>query len=491
MTDDYDSAFEEILSRAYLESVRDTSVEEHANILAGIKNLDENTTIIEDAKKALLKEDAKKLYLECLKDIVSQMGSASQAEKFRWAYTINSLGLQGLGIKLDYLNISSPDINNITLSSPDWNKIENHINDVVLGETFLKKMSVPQDDDIWGTEFPLRISACDASQHRGKLKIPIATDFSSPFVVNNAAGIVKVKSDDKASWENIIVPKNTQDFENWVIVGYKDYTELTEQDFEWATKSAMDVGEFYVEENRIFQGRGVKNKPDIHFRDGRVFPQDHAMNCTIPNRHGELTREAILRMTSTLKKAKELGITFCGVAKRPTLKLYSTIIDWYITKKMGIQNWNLTKHTLSDTELMRRFLYNSDFNAQDYKDIYVTVPIIRSFYTTSNLNRRTDRQVQNDLNRLKGVSHSRGITAYDIVSEALNYNVVLFFAGHMRTNEIYVPRYEFVYYKENKEDIYQRIIKLLSGIRLSTLDVDSDHLWGLEEGIYKLYLLQL
>lgn len=487
MPDDpsYEVTFEEVLSRAQLECTRDPSIIEHANVLISASYFDAERNVVDEAKKKLLTENAKKLYLECLKDLISRMNSASKSEKFIWASSINDLALQGLGIKIDDLAIKSNDIQEITLSSPNWNNIERHINRVVLGNTFISELSVGTDADLWGNETPLRISACDASQHRDKLKIPLNPTFSSPFVVNNAAGIIKTNSEngEKPKWENVFVPKNTHDFENWVIVGFKDYTELTDNDYEWATKSAMDVGQFYVEETRIFQGRGTKNKPDIHIRDGRIFPQDHAMNCAYTNRHGDLTREAILRMTNTLKRARELNITFCGASKQTTLKVYSTVIDWYITTKMGEEKWNKTRHILSDTEVMRRFLYNPNFNAKTFSSIYVTTPILRPFYTTSNLNRRTDQQVQNDLNRLKKVTHGRGITAADIVNEAMNYSVAMFFAGHVKTSELYFPRYEFVYYEDNKEDIYKQVTKILSGLRLASFDVDADHLWGLEEPV--------
>ncbi len=320
---------------------------------------------------------------------------------------------------------------------PDWDKIKMHINENVLGDFFIEKISVPPDIDLWGEEFPLRISACDASQHRFKLRTPFNINFSSPVVVNNSAGILKERGTEKPKWKHIAVPKDTKDFEDWVIVGFKDYTELNENDYEWATKSAMDVGQFYVEETYIFPYGGMKLKPDIHFRDGRVFPQDHAMNCGLQNRHGELTREAIYRMTTTLRKARELGIIFCGVAKQVNLKLYSTIVDWYIKRKMGEENWNITGHILSDSEAMRRMLCSEVFEASTFKEIYITCPIVRSFYTTSNLNRRTDKQVINDLNSLGNIYHSRNLTAKNIAEEAMKYKIAMFFVGHSMTPEVY------------------------------------------------------
>lgn len=474
--------FEEILSRAQAEQKLEPSIRSAAEVLVSASYFEERRDIVLEAKEKLMKEDPRKLYFECIKDIVKLIQEEGKQRKYIWASQLNDLALQGLGIKIDDLAFKGVNAKDMFSGEPDWEKIKTHINEIVLGDYFIEKISVPSDIELWGEEFPLRMSACDASQHRFKLRTPFNINFSSPVVVNNSAGILKERGLEKPKWKHVAVPKNTQDFEDWVIVGFKDYTELNENDYEWATKSAMDVGQFYVEETFVFPFGGMKLQPDIHFRDGRIFPQDHAMNCGLQNRHGELTREAIYRMTTTLKKAKELGITFCGVAKQVQLKLYSTIVDWYIKRKMGETNWNITGHILSDSEAMRRMLYCEEFDASTFKDINITCPIIRSFYTTSNLNRRTNKQVINDLNSLQNIYHGRNLTARNIVEEALKFKVAMFFAGHSITSEVYCPRYEFVYY-ENNVEIKNDIKKVLSALRLASFDVDEDHLWGLEEPI--------
>jgi hypothetical protein len=157
--------------------------------------------------------------------------------------------------------------------------------------------------------------------------------------------------------------------------------------------------------------------------------------------------------------------------------VYSTIIDWYIREKMGEANWNITRHVLGDSEVMRRILYNENFDAT-FGEIFVTCPILRSYFTASNLNRRSNKQVGNDLASLENVYHSRDLTARKIVDEALKYSVVMFFAGHSKTPEVYFPRYEFAY---TGSDIKMEMMKILSALRLASFDVDEDHLWGREE----------
>jgi hypothetical protein len=183
-------------------------------------------------------------------------------------------------------------------------------------------------------------------------------------------------------------------------------------------------------------------------------------------------------MTTALTKAKELQIAYCGVAKYTNLRVYSTIIDWYIREKLNEKNWNITRHILSDSEVMRRILYDENFNGSTFDEVFVTCPIIRSYFTTSNLNRRSNKQVENDLSSLENIYHSRDLTARKIVDEALKHSIVMFFAGHSKTPEVYFPRYEFVYYGNNVRDT---IVRILSALRLASFDVDEDHLWGREE----------
>lgn len=45
----------------------------------------------------------------------------------------------------------------------------------------------------------------------------------------------------------------------------------------------------------------------------------------------------------------------------------------------------------------------------------------------------------------------------------------MFFTGHSRTSEFYIPRYEFVYKNETVQ-------KVLSGLSLATFDIDEEHL---------------
>ncbi|MCL0039056.1 hypothetical protein M1O57_04380 [Dehalococcoidia bacterium] len=478
--------FEETLSRLEAERRIDPTVIRTADYLVTASLLDEEKDVLQDAKAQLMRENPRELYLAYLRDIIKGAKEADRVNQYKFAKQISDVAIMGLGIWQEDLGLSAAGREAIKITGePNWTQVKEWIDQSVFGEYFIEEYSVPFDEELWGNEFPLRISACDASQHRFKLRVPFNKTWATPVIVNNSAGTVK--QDVEPKWKHIAVPKDTREYEGWVILGPDDYTSMDEGHYEWAAKSSMDVGQLFVEETFIFKHGGIALKPDVHFRDGRIFPQDHLMNCKIENRHGQLTREAVFRMNTAFRTAKELKILYCGIAKQVQLRVYSYLIDWYIKKIMGKANWNPTGQMLSDTELLRNLLYRADFSGKSFRVIYVTCSILRRFETASNLNRRTRKQVRNDLESLSGVYHSRDITAKDIADEALKIGVVMFFAGHARTDELYIPRYEFaVSLIEPLGNVKTLILRILSALRLAAFDVDEDHLWGLEEPILTL-----
>lgn len=482
-------SLEETLSRLEAERRVDPAVIRTADYLVTASFLNEEKNILLEARAKLMKENPRELYLAYLKDIINGLKGADKVNQYKFARQINDVAIMGLGIWQEDLGLSAAGKEAIKISGePNWTLIKEWIDKTIFGDYFIEEYSVPSDETLWGNKFPLRMSACDASQHRFKLRVPFNKTWATPVIVNNSAGTIKEQQGADPKWKHVAVPKDTREYEDWVILGPDDYSSLEESHYEWAAKSSMDVGQLFVEETFIFKHGGMSLKPDVHFRDGRIFPQDHLMNCKIENRHGQLTREAIFRMVSAFRTINELKILYCGVAKQVQLRVYSFIIDWYIKNIMGITNWNPAGQTLSDSELIRNFLFNSDFDAKTFGHIYITCPILRRFETTSNLNRRTKKQIQNDLDSLSGIYHSRNITAKDIANEALKLGVVMFFAGHAKTDELYIPRYEYAVLLEKcqSENNKDMLNKILSALRLASFDVDEDHLWGLEEPIMTL-----
>ena len=479
--------FDETLSRLEAERRLDPAIIRTADYLIAASLIDEERDVLQTAREKLSRENPRELYLAFLKDSVENLKTTDKAHKYRYARQINDVAIMGLGIWQEDLGLTAAGEGALKITGePDWERIKDHIDKTIFGDYFVEEMKVPADSQLWEGDFPLRMSACDASQHRMKIKVPFNKTWATPIVVNNSGGTIKERgSDGKPDWRHVAVPKDTREYEDWVILGPDDYADMDEGDYEWAAKSSMDVGQFFVEETFIFKHGGLTKKPDVHFRDGRIFPQDKLMNGRIDNRHGQLTREAIYRMATTCRTAEELKIMFCGVSKQVELKVYSTLITWYVTKVIGKTNWNPTDKVLNDSEMMRYFIFHPGFQATTFDKIYITCQILRRFETTSNLNRRTRKQVINDLNSLARVYHGRHITAKDIVEEALRVSAVMFFGGHSKNEELYIPRYEFAQLTQrvDNSNYKQWVYKVLSALRLASFDVDEDHLWGLEEPI--------
>jgi hypothetical protein len=479
--------FDETLSRLEAERRLDPAILRTVDYLEAASLVDEEKDVLQVAKQKLSSEDPRELYFAFLKYCFENLKTVDRAHQYKFARQINDVAIMGLGIWQEDLGLLSAGEGALKITGePKWERIKEHIENTVFGEHFVEKINVPDDGELWGFDFPLRMSACDASQHRMKLKVPFNKTWATPVVVNNSGGTIKERnSNEEPTWRHIAVPKDTREYEDWVILGPDDYSDMDEGDYEWAAKSSMDVGQFFVEETFIFKHGGLTKKPDVHFRDGRIFPQDKLMNCRIENRHGQLTREAIYRMTTSCETAEKLKILYCGVSKQVELKVYSTLINWYVTKQMDKARWNPTDKVLNDSEMMRYFIYHPDFQAWSFSDVYITCQILRRFETTSNLNRRSRKQVANDLDSLGGVFHTRDITAKDIVQEALKVSAVMFFGGHSKNEELFIPRYEFaqMHHRVNNSNYKEWVYKVLSALRLASFDVDEDHLWGLEEPV--------
>lgn len=95
--------FEEILSRAQAEQKLEPSIRSAAEVLVSASYFEERRDIVLEAKEKLMKEDPRKLYLECIKDLVKLIQDEGKQRKYIWASQLNDLALQGLGIKIDDL----------------------------------------------------------------------------------------------------------------------------------------------------------------------------------------------------------------------------------------------------------------------------------------------------------------------------------------------------------------------------------------------------
>ena len=86
--------------------------------------------------------------------------------------------------------------------------------------------------------------------------------------------------------------------------------------------------------------------------DGTLFPQDAYLdNFFIDNKRGEFTREAIREFLNCLLYAERMGFIYCGVSKNVQLKVYSSVLDWFIFKNID-KDWDFGSYTFNDGEAM-------------------------------------------------------------------------------------------------------------------------------------------
>ncbi|MFB0523759.1 MAG: hypothetical protein ACETV1_08410, partial [Candidatus Bathyarchaeia archaeon] len=197
--------FEETLSRLEAERRLDPAVTRTASYLFAASLLDEEKDIVQEASKGLKEENPRELYLAFLKDSIQNLKRAEQPRKYKFARQIDDVGVTGLGIWQEDLGISAAGQKALRISGePDWDLIREHINQTVFGDYFLEEINVPGDDVLWGNDFPLRMSACDASQHRFKLRVPFNRTWATPVIVNNSGGTIKERpSGGRAEWKHI------------------------------------------------------------------------------------------------------------------------------------------------------------------------------------------------------------------------------------------------------------------------------------------------
>ena len=223
--------------------------------------------------------------------------------------------------------------------------VRQHIESHVSGEHFLNVLKT--DDSGWRGRAAL-ICASDVSQHRSSVPVPAGYfKRTVPFVLNNTAGTVFQVYDGKPKYDNVFNPKPDDALLRWMLIDPSYQDELEPEDYHRCLASAMDVGQYKFDFEYLMKKDG--RQPDIIFRDGSLFPQDAYLdNFVIENKRGEFTREAIREFLACLTYAKQFPFIYCGVSKNVQLKVYSSVLDWFIAR--SIDRDGISGATLSTME---------------------------------------------------------------------------------------------------------------------------------------------
>ena len=445
-------------------------VEQTANYMRRAVEIEESwETTIRKARQELLKKDARELYLDFLLDLKRQIELGTD-KAVTLASLLEAVAIRGLGMTREQISIRRPRRGGTRWQVDlDSGATDSHLTDHIVGSHFLNWITLAGGI---GESDGLLIGGSDVSQHRSAVPVP-ARFFkrSVPFILNNAAGALFSKQGGSPKYNNLFNPKPDEALLRWMLIDPSYRDELEPEDYERCIASAMDVGHYKFDHEFLL--KSDPRPPNIIFRDGSLFPQDAYLdNFVIENKRGDFTREAIREFFECLSYAKDMGIIYCGISKNVQLKVYSAIVDWFISRNID-KDWELGSYTLNDGQQMSLLLSDPSFVAEEMSHTISTCLMKRSFTTRANLNTRAnlsdlhsyfqDRQDQNPeiditpFQQLCGVAH-----------------LYMFFAGHSKSPQLQLPRYEFFYDSSlgSIEEITQRV---LAAVRTCGLMRDEDH----------------
>lgn len=426
-------------------------------------------TTIQAARERLLKTDARQLYLEFLIDLKRQIERDS-VKAARLADLLEHVAIRGLGMTRDWVNIARPPKGGIRWTvNLDIPSIQKHLETHIVGQYFLNPVTI--DNSVWSGRIPL-IGASDVSQHRSAVPVP-ARFFkrSVPFVLNNAAGTLFNLREGKPKYDNVFNPSPNDALLRWMLIDPSYQDELEPEDYQRCLGSAMDVGHYKFDLENLL--KADRRAPDIIFRDGSLFPQDaYLENFVIESKRGDFTREAIRELLDCLSYAKEIGVIYCGVSKNVQLKVYSAVIDWYISQNID-ETWEIGSYTLNDGQAMSLLLASPSFVGDNLERAVSTCLIRRSFTTRANLNTRAKLDDLHSHFRLYQSQHQEiDITPFQRLCEIAH--VYMFFIGHSKSPQQQIPRYEF-FFTESLGSTHDVAQKVLSALQQCSLMNDEDH----------------
>jgi hypothetical protein len=425
-------------------------------------------TTIQQARDNLLGASAVQLYLDFFQDLAKSINDNARNAP-RLADLLRNVAIRGFGMSSQHIQISDPPRGGTRWSVTLRTKaVREHLEQHIVGDCFLNELEA--SDARWAGRTPL-IGSSDVSQHTSAVPVP-ARFFrrSVPFVLNNAAGSVFSLQGAAAKYENVYNPKPDESFLRWMLIDPSYQDELEQEDYKRCLASAMDVGQYKFDLDYLL--KSDKRRPDLVLRDGSLFPSDAYLdNYAIENRRGAFTRDAIREMLDCLSYARLIPVIYCGVSKNVMLKVYSSLVDWFIARHID-KNWDIGTYTLNDGQAMSLLLSSPSFVQEDLKKVVSTCLIRRSFTTRANLNTRVaPGRLEEHFNQFQQ-AHECDIMPYRKLCEIAH--VYMYFMGHSKSPQQQLPRYEFFHHPDlgPPEDAAEAI---LAGVRKCSLMADHDH----------------
>lgn len=353
--------------------------------------------VIRRAAEALLEEDAVELFARFLReraDLVqrdlevvkhrnddgdAELADRSAFERLETDYAdLDAMAYRALSLPRDAIGLppalhirDAKRVMGCDVTCDDA-KLRDALRRRVFGGTFLRLVDI---SDLKAQRGELVVSGSDGSMHAGTLGLQTASGFvediaADVITFNNSIAYVKLAPNQtgrgKPSDAVYSAPftRQTIDDPNYrgMVLAPFMYPDLSEAEYEHMAKSATDVVQFRVDADviggtayDIRPPNAQVPRPSVHIRDGTIAPQEREWNhYTRPDRYGEMVREGIRHERTILEKSiagGERAPLFAGAVKATQLRIFSRVLNWYISRDSGRRfggkpiepNWDVSR----------------------------------------------------------------------------------------------------------------------------------------------------
>jgi hypothetical protein len=180
--------------------------------------------------------------------------------------------------------------------------------------------------------------------------------------------------------------------------------EFAESDLKHARSAAMDLRQYYQDRRTVLRDAdwrpigeaplaGIKHRPKLIFRDGRLFPLVHRIQDYEGDRlYGEIVRNEIYQFETTLAlvfgRSRD-DMVYAAAVKSPTMSWLAPIVFWYLhDKKVKDVSGNpvvseeaVYRYVFPDTVVSHLLFFGlaKQMNSLPKNSVFVTCRVLRRF----------------------------------------------------------------------------------------------------------------
>ncbi len=218
--------------------------------------------------------------------------------------------------------------------------VDKHLKQVVLGRSFLERFKVGQLEEPYtevGTDASLQIFSLGDILPKKFERHPMAILAAVAIYYNLYTSEIE-DVDAKPSPSTWVTYTSEEAIDQGILVPPSAYLQLADPRlWERTLSAALNVRQ-YLKDHEALNGGG-RRRPDVVFRDGRIFPLEHLFSdYTQPRIHGQMVRNS-LRAFSELVKDVNFSdrVLYCGTVKRAGVEFIAPLVFWYLRFGSGME----------------------------------------------------------------------------------------------------------------------------------------------------------